>query len=121
MNAVIYARYSSDKQDIDSIEAQIRACTEYAAKKGLAIVGQYVDEAISGKGSKTAARAQYQKMLRDSDKGLFDTILVHKYDRLARNLFEHVTLAQKLHDKKITLIAARRISANRQRRKSQRA
>lgn len=37
-NAVIYARFSSDKQTEDSIEAQVRACREYAARNGLSIV-----------------------------------------------------------------------------------
>lgn len=105
MKAVIYARYSSDKQTEDSIEAQRRACTAYAAAHGLVIVGEYTDEAISGKGSATASRAAYQRMLRDCGKGLFDTVLIHKYDRVARNLAEHVNLEKKLHDSGITLIA----------------
>ncbi|MFV0497236.1 MAG: recombinase family protein [Candidatus Fimivivens sp.] len=41
INAVIYARYSSDKQTEDSIEAQMRACREYAASKGFPVVGVY--------------------------------------------------------------------------------
>ena len=45
------------------------------------MTGIYADEAISGKESKTAVRAQYQKMLRDVHKGLFSVILIHKYDR----------------------------------------
>ena len=102
MNAVIYARYSSDKQTEDSIEAQVRACREYAARNHINISDIYADEAISGK---TAGRAQYQKMLRDCEKGLFDTILIHKYDRIARNLGEHVNLEIKLKEKGITLIA----------------
>ena len=32
MNAVIYARYSSDRQREESIEGQLRECTEYARK-----------------------------------------------------------------------------------------
>lgn len=104
-NAVIYARYSSDKQTEDSIEAQVRACKDYAAAKGYNIVDIYADEAISGKGSKTAARAKYQKMLRDCGKGTFDTILIHKYDRIARNLGEHVNLTTKLQERGIELIA----------------
>lgn len=104
-NAVIYARYSSDKQTEDSIEAQVRACKDYAAAKGYNIVDIYADEAISGKGSKTAARAKYQKMLRDCGKGMFDTILIHKYDRIARNLGEHVNLTTKLQERGIELIA----------------
>ena len=104
-NAVIYARYSSDKQDEASIEAQVRACREYAAGKGYAVLEVYTDEAISGKGSKTASRKAYQRMLRDVDRGLFDTILIHKYDRVARNLGEHVNLEKRLTDKRVELIA----------------
>lgn len=104
-NAVIYARFSSDKQTDASIEAQIRACKEYAAIKGYNVIQVYADEAISGKGSKTAARTQYQKMLRDCDKGAFEVILIHKYDRIARSLGEHVNLAGRLQAKEIELIA----------------
>ena len=35
MNAVIYARYSSDSQREESIEGQIRECTEYAKRNGM--------------------------------------------------------------------------------------
>lgn len=65
MAAVIYARFSSDMQREESIDAQVRACREYAAAKGLHVTDVYADEAISGKGSKTASRARYQKLLRD--------------------------------------------------------
>lgn len=105
MRAVIYARYSSDRQTEESIEAQVRACREYAQARGIQIVDVYADEAISGKGSKTAKRIQYQKMLRDAEKHLFDTILIHKYDRIARNLGEHVNLEQKLNGFEVQLIA----------------
>ena len=103
--AVGYYRYSSDKQDADSIEAQRRAVTTYAAQHSISIVGEYKDEAISGKGSKTALRVDYQRMLRDCTKGLFDTILIHKYDRVARSLGEHVNLERRLNDNKVELIA----------------
>lgn len=105
MKAVIYARYSSDKQTEDSIEAQRRACEDYAAKHGLVVVGVYADEAISGKGAKTAQRRQYQKMLRDADKGMFDTVLIHKYDRVARSLAEHVKLESRLQSCGVSLVA----------------
>ena len=103
--AVIYARFSSDKQDEASIDAQVRACREYAAAKDFTILEVYADEAVSGKGSKTASRKAYQRMLRDVNKGIFDTILIHKYDRVARNLGEHVNLEKRLKDKRVELIA----------------
>lgn len=64
--AVIYARFSSDKQTEASIAAQERACREYAATHDLTIAKVYADEAISGKGAKTMHRHQYQQMLRDA-------------------------------------------------------
>ena len=41
MNAVIYARYSSDNQREESIEGQLRECGEYAQHNGMTVVGSY--------------------------------------------------------------------------------
>lgn len=101
----IYARYSTNKQDEISIEAQVRACREYAADKGYAVVKVYVDEAVSGKGAKTASRKQYQALLKDCSKKMYDIVLVHKYDRIARNVGEHVNLELKLSENGAALIA----------------
>ena len=49
MNAVIYARYSSDNQREESIEGQVRECREYAEKNGMDIIGVYTDRAFSAK------------------------------------------------------------------------
>ena len=52
MRAVIYARVSSERQDVDlSISAQLRALREYAIKNGYIVVKEFVDEAESGKTS----------------------------------------------------------------------
>ncbi len=105
MRAVIYARFSSDRQSEDSIHAQVRACEEYAKQKGIRIIGVYKDEAISGRETKTELRREYQRMLRDLKKHTFDAILIHKYDRVARSLSEHVNLETKLKKEGIELIA----------------
>ena len=47
MNAVIYARYSSDNQREESIEGQLRECLSYAEKNNLKIVNHYIDRAFS--------------------------------------------------------------------------
>lgn len=73
MTAVIYARYSSDNQRKKSIEDQIRECTAYAEKNGITIVKHYIDRAIS---AKTDNRPEFQHMIKDSDKKLFDIVLV---------------------------------------------
>ena len=51
-NAVIYARFSSDRQREESIEGQIRECREYADKNGIRILDSYIDRALSA--SKTS-------------------------------------------------------------------
>ena len=85
MKAVIYARYSSDNQREESIEGQLRECKEYADKNGITILCSYIDRALS---AKTDNRPEFQKMVQDSAKGLFDTVLVWKLDRFARNRYD---------------------------------
>lgn len=79
--AVIYARYSSSSQTEQSIEGQIRVCTEYAKAKGLAIVGEYIDRAVSGR---TDNRPDFQRLMQDCSKKLFDAVIVYRTDRFAR-------------------------------------
>ena len=82
INAVIYARFSNQNQTEASIDAQVRACREYAKNNGINIINIYKDEAKSGT---TANRPSFQQMLTDSRDGDFDIVLVHKLDRFARN------------------------------------
>ena len=45
---IIYARFSSQSQNEQSIEAQIRICSEFAENKGIKIVNVYADKAKTG-------------------------------------------------------------------------
>ena len=81
-NAVIYARYSSDKQNEMSIEGQIEECQRYAASNDLLIVQEYIDRAQS---AKTDRRPEFLRMIADSEFGNFEVILVYQLDRFARN------------------------------------
>ena len=85
MTAVIYARYSSDNQREESIEGQIRECTAYAEKNGITVIKHYIDRAFS---AKTDNRPEFQQMIKDSGKKLFEVVLVWKFDRFARNRFD---------------------------------
>ena len=99
---VIYARFSTDKQREESIEAQERACREYAAQNGIIIIEVYADRALSGKNDK---RPQFQRMLRDASLGKFDIVLVHKYNRFARRMSDHVRYEDKLNAFGVLLVA----------------
>lgn len=83
--AVIYARYSTHRQSEQSIEGQLRVCYEYAKREGVSIVGEYIDRALSGRSDD---RPEFQRMLKDSDKQEFQTVLVYKLDRFARNRYD---------------------------------
>ena len=59
--AALYARVSSDRQDVDlSVAAQLRALRDHAEKNNYVVVREYVDEAESGR---VADRPQFRKML----------------------------------------------------------
>lgn len=83
--AVIYARYSSDRQTEQSIEGQLRVVKKYAEDNDYVIVDIYIDRATTGTNDN---RAAFQKMIQDSYKRSFDTVLVYKLDRFARNRFD---------------------------------
>ena len=85
MNVVVYARYSSDRQNEQSIEGQLRACREYAERRGFRIIHEYIDRAMSGT---TDNRPEFQQMIADSSKKAFRFIIVWKLDRFARNRYD---------------------------------
>ena len=106
MTAVIYARYSSDNQREESIEGQIRECTAYAEKNGITIIKHYIDRAIS---AKTDNRPEFQQMIKDSDKKLFDIVLVWKLDRFARNRYDSARYKTQLKKNGVKLMSATEI------------
>ena len=102
MTAVIYARYSSDNQREESIEGQIRECTDYAEKNGITVIKHYIDRAFS---AKTDNRPEFQQMIKDSGKKLFDVVLVWKCDRFARNRFDSANYKMILKKNGVHLIS----------------
>lgn len=103
MKAVIYARYSSDNQREESIEGQLRECKEYAQRNGILVLQSYIDRALS---AKTDNRPEFQRMIRDSAKGLFDTVLVWKLDRFARNRYDSAHYKSQLKKNGVRVISA---------------
>src|SRR6185436_10870827 len=81
--AAIYARFSTDKQEARSLDDQLRRCRKFAADRGLEVVAEYQDAAISGS---TLDRVNLQKLLKDAKRGDFDVVLVDDLSRLSRDL-----------------------------------
>ena len=82
--AALYARVSSERQDVDlSISAQMRALRDYADKNGYWVAREYVDEAESGR---IANRPQFRKMIDEGSQpdAPFREILVWKFSRFTR-------------------------------------
>lgn len=104
MKAVIYARYSSDNQREESIEGQLRDCMQYAEYNDIQVVGTYIDRAMS---AKTDNRPNFQQMIKDSAKRLFDVIIVWKLDRFARNRFDSAYYKNILKKNGVRVISAK--------------
>ena len=104
MKAVIYARYSSDNQREESIEGQLRECNEFAERNGITVLSTYIDRALS---AKTDNRPDFQKMIKDSYKKLFDTVIVWKLDRFARNRYDSAHYKNILKKNGVKVISAR--------------
>lgn len=89
----IYARYSSDNQRDESIDAQIRAVRKYCAEEGFVVVKEYIDRA---KSATTDRRPEFQRMVTDSALDLFDVVMVHKLDRFSRDRYDSAIYKRKL-------------------------
>lgn len=103
MNGVIYARYSSDNQREESIEGQLRECMAFAESKGINVLSSYIDRVLS---AKTDNRPQFQQMIKDSGKGMFETIIVWKLDRFARNRYDSAHYKAMLRKNGVTVVSA---------------
>lgn len=91
--AALYARYGSDNQRSESIDAQLRAMQNYCQQNHILIVETYIDEA---KSATTDHRPSFQKMIADSKYHQFNIILVHKLDRFARNRYDSAVYKREL-------------------------
>ena len=104
MKAVIYARFSSEKQNEASIEGQLRECMDYANFNNIEVIGNYIDRAQS---AKTDNRPNFQKMIKDSYKRMFDCIIVWKLDRFARNRYDSAYYKNVLKKNGVRVISAK--------------
>ncbi|MBE6576520.1 MAG: recombinase family protein [Ruminococcaceae bacterium] len=105
MKVVLYLRFSSDKQNEQSIEGQKRICTEYCNRNDMNIVDCYIDRALSA-AKNIEKREAFQKMIRDSEKGNFEAVVVYKLDRFARNRYDSATYKNKLKRNGVRVISA---------------
>ena len=103
MNVVIYARFSSSGQREESIEGQVKICTEYAENNDYTVIGTYVDRALTGRNDK---RPDLQRLLSDSNNNNFQAVIVYSIDRFGRNLQQCLTNENKLKQNGVALFSA---------------
>ena len=103
--AALYARVSSDRQDVDlSVAAQMRALRDYAEKNGYIVAREYVDEAESGR---IADRPEFRKMIDEAAKpnAPFQEILVWKFSRFTRKREHAVAFKSMLRRKGVRVVS----------------
>ena len=103
--AALYARVSSDRQDVDlSVAAQLRALRDYARKNGYLVAREYVDEAESGR---IADRPEFRKMIDAASKtgAPFREILVWKFSRFTRKREHAVAFKSMLRRKGVRVVS----------------
>ena len=100
---VFYGRYSSQMQTEQSIEGQLHVCEKFAAQNDMEIVEQYIDRATTGTNDK---RPEFQCMIADSASGRFESVLVYKLDRFARNRYDSALYKKKLRDNGVKVVSA---------------
>ena len=103
--AALYARVSSDRQDVDlSVSAQLRALKDFAKANGYSVAREYVDEAESGR---VADRPQFKEMIEEGSKpkAPFEVILVWKFSRFTRKREHAVVFKAMLLRKGIRVVS----------------
>lgn len=96
LKAVAYARFSSDLQREESIDAQIRAIKQFAEQNG------YAHRGISGT---TDNRPQFQAMIEDVKNSNISAVIVHKFDRFARNRADSAIYRRELEIQGVKLLS----------------
>lgn len=103
MKAAVYARYSSDKQRGESIDDQIRVCTEFAEREGMEVCAIYADAAQSGTSD---LREQFQQMVSDSEDAEWRRLIVYKLDRFARDRYASAIYRKRLRENGVKVVSA---------------
>ena len=103
LRGIIYARYSSENQTENSVEGQLRECKAFAESKDITVVGTYIDRALSAKSDR---RPEFQNLISDSEKRLFDAVVVWKLDRFSRNRYDSAHYKAVLRKNGVKVISA---------------
>ena len=82
IKAIAYYRFSTERQDSSSIDAQRRNCEKFAAERGIEIVEEFIDEEFSGS---NPFRPGYQAMDKALRTGAYKVLIANELSRLHRD------------------------------------
>ena len=105
MRAIIYARFSTDKQRESSIEDQAEICRRLATSQGISVIAVYGDDGISGS-TPVQQRPGGAKLMADALAGRFDVLIVESLDRLSRDQVEQERTIRRLEHRGIRIFGA---------------
>lgn len=102
--AALYARLSVSTDESTSIDRQRQQADGWSAMTGAALVAEFVDDGVSG--DKAAdKRPGLSAALEAAARGEFDTLVVVKLDRLARNVSEFLDISRRLDTMGVQLVS----------------
>lgn len=105
MDAAIYARYSTDNQNENSIDTQVRLCKKFADERGMNVVAIFADEAQSGM---KLARDGFQKLITGIQNHLFHAVIIYDQSRLSRDLVDWFLLRKMISSHGVELFSVLR-------------
>lgn len=107
----LYLRFSSDRQNEQSIEGQLRDCIAYCKRKNYRISAIYIDRATSAR-KDVEKRVHFQQMIVDSKHHLWELVIVWKLDRFARNREDSAVFKMRLRKNGVRVESATEAIAN---------
>ena len=101
--AALYCRFSTDRQDVTSIEDQARVCRARADALGCRVVAEFSDAAVSGAIAVTA-RPGGAAMHAAALAGHFEVLILESLDRLSRDSVDGEAVVRRLEHRGVRII-----------------
>lgn len=100
--AYILARYSTDRQNPDSIEVQVEKCSKWCQDQNIPILDIFADEAVSGMKD---TRPEYGRMMAQLSAGGADTVVIYDQSRMFRKMVAWFEFRDKLEKMGVRVIS----------------
>lgn len=100
--AYILARYSTDRQNEDSIEVQVEKCSAWCRQNNIPVLDVFADMAVSGMKD---TRPQYERMMQKLKNGGADTVVIYDQSRMFRKMTSWFNFRDELENMGVRVVA----------------